>query len=36
MDTFVFWPSADHERQTEIFANEVVPAVRETVRKHRT
>jgi alkanesulfonate monooxygenase SsuD/methylene tetrahydromethanopterin reductase-like flavin-dependent oxidoreductase (luciferase family) len=36
MDTFVFWPSEDHERQTEIFANEVVPAVREAVRKGRT
>ena len=36
MDTFVFWPSEDHERQTEIFANEVVPAVREAVRKERT
>ena len=36
MDTFIFWPSEDHERQTEIFANEVVPAVRETVRSHRS
>jgi hypothetical protein len=29
MDTFVFWPLEDHERQIEVFANEVVPAVRE-------
>jgi alkanesulfonate monooxygenase SsuD/methylene tetrahydromethanopterin reductase-like flavin-dependent oxidoreductase (luciferase family) len=36
MDTFVFWPSEDHERQAEIFAREVVPAVREAVRKGRT
>jgi hypothetical protein len=35
MDTFIFWPSEDHERQTEIFANEVVPAVRETLRQGR-
>ena len=35
MDTFVFWPSEDHEHQTEIFANEVVPAVCEAVRKGR-
>ena len=36
MDTFIFWPSEDHERQTEIFAHEVAPAVRETVQKVRT
>ncbi len=38
MDTFVFWPEAgpeDHERQVEIFAAEVVPAVRETVARER-
>jgi len=35
MDTFIFWPSEDHERQTEIFANEVAPAVSEAVRKAR-
>jgi len=35
MDTFIFWPSENHERQTEVFASEVVPAVRETVRKAR-
>jgi alkanesulfonate monooxygenase SsuD/methylene tetrahydromethanopterin reductase-like flavin-dependent oxidoreductase (luciferase family) len=31
MDSFVFWPGGDHERQTELFAAEVVPAVREVV-----
>jgi alkanesulfonate monooxygenase SsuD/methylene tetrahydromethanopterin reductase-like flavin-dependent oxidoreductase (luciferase family) len=31
MDSFIFWPGRDHERQTEIFANEVVPGVREAV-----
>ncbi len=35
MDTFIFWPSEDHERQTEIFASEVAPAVGEAVRKAR-
>jgi alkanesulfonate monooxygenase SsuD/methylene tetrahydromethanopterin reductase-like flavin-dependent oxidoreductase (luciferase family) len=29
MDTFIYWPSGDHERQVELFADEVVPAVRE-------
>jgi len=28
MDTFVYWPSGDRERQSRIFAEEVVPAVR--------
>lgn len=36
MDTFIYWPSEDHERQVELFANEVVPAVREAVEKERT
>jgi alkanesulfonate monooxygenase SsuD/methylene tetrahydromethanopterin reductase-like flavin-dependent oxidoreductase (luciferase family) len=36
MDTFIYWPSEDHERQTEIFANEVVPAVREAVCEGRS
>ena len=36
MDTFIYWPSEDHERQIELFANEVVPAVREAVEKERT
>ena len=35
MDTFIYWPSGDHERQVEIFAREVVPAVKETVRSER-
>ena len=35
MDTFIFWPSEDHLRQAELFANEVAPAVREAVRKER-
>ena len=28
MNAFVFWPSGDRERQSRIFAEEVVPAVR--------
>lgn len=36
MDTFIYWPSTEHERQTQLFANEVVPAVRETVAKERS
>ena len=36
MDTFIYWPSQDHERQVEVFANEVVPAVREAVQAGRT
>ena len=35
MDTFIYWPSEDHVRQVEIFANEVAPAVREAVAKER-
>lgn len=35
MDTFIYWPSQDHERQVEVFANEVVPAVREAVQAGR-
>lgn len=35
MDTFIYWPSDDHVRQVELFANEVVPAVREAVAKER-
>ena len=31
MNTFVFWPSGDRERQSRMFAEEVVPAVRELV-----
>jgi hypothetical protein len=28
MDTFVFWPAHDEERQIAAFAAEVIPAVR--------
>lgn len=36
MDTFVYWPGGDHERQTELFADEVAPAVREAVAVARS
>ena len=29
MDTFIYWPQEDYIRQVELFAAEVVPAVRE-------
>lgn len=35
MDTFIYWPTEDHERQVEVFAGEVLPAVREAVAKER-
>jgi alkanesulfonate monooxygenase SsuD/methylene tetrahydromethanopterin reductase-like flavin-dependent oxidoreductase (luciferase family) len=35
MDTFIYWPAADHLRQVEVFAAEVVPAVREQVVRAR-
>ena len=35
LDTFVFWPTEDHVRQVERFAEEVVPGVRETVARER-
>ena len=35
MDSFVYWPREDQERQTEIFAREVVPAVRAAVNGAR-
>ena len=35
MDTFIYWPSEDHVRQIKVFADEVVPAVREAVDKER-
>jgi hypothetical protein len=35
MDTFIYWPPEDHVRQIEVFANEVVPAVREAVARER-
>jgi alkanesulfonate monooxygenase SsuD/methylene tetrahydromethanopterin reductase-like flavin-dependent oxidoreductase (luciferase family) len=31
MDAFVFWPAHDEERQTELFAAEVIPAAREAL-----
>ncbi|RKR87816.1 luciferase-like monooxygenase [Micromonospora pisi] len=34
-DTFVFWPATAHLRQAEIFAAEVVPAVRQRVQELR-
>jgi alkanesulfonate monooxygenase SsuD/methylene tetrahydromethanopterin reductase-like flavin-dependent oxidoreductase (luciferase family) len=34
MNTFVFWPSGDRERQSHIFAEDVVPAVREALISH--
>ena len=36
MDTFIYWPSEDHTRQVEVFAHEVVPAVREAVAAERS
>jgi hypothetical protein len=36
MDTFIFWPSEDHERQVETFGQEVVPAVKDVVEKERS
>jgi hypothetical protein len=36
MDTFIYWPSEDHVRQIEVFASEVVPAVREAVNEERS
>jgi alkanesulfonate monooxygenase SsuD/methylene tetrahydromethanopterin reductase-like flavin-dependent oxidoreductase (luciferase family) len=33
MNTFVFWPSSDRERQSRVFAEEVVPAVREILER---
>ena len=35
MDTFIYWPSEDRERQVELFASEVVPAVRAAVVAER-
>jgi len=35
MDTFIYWPAEDHVRQIELFADEVVPAVREAVAAER-
>jgi hypothetical protein len=33
---FAFWPSGDRERQSRIFAEEVVPAVRATLAGTRS
>ncbi|MEV7321913.1 LLM class flavin-dependent oxidoreductase [Streptomyces sp. NPDC093970] len=35
-DTFVLWPVAEPERQTALFAHEIVPAVREQVEAIRS
>ena len=35
MDSFIFWPGEDHGRQTELFAGEVAPGVREAVERGR-
>jgi alkanesulfonate monooxygenase SsuD/methylene tetrahydromethanopterin reductase-like flavin-dependent oxidoreductase (luciferase family) len=35
MDTFVLWPSEAPDRQLELFAAEVAPALREAVAAHR-
>ena len=35
MDTFIYWPAGDHVRQIELFAGEIVPAVREAVAAER-
>lgn len=31
MNTFIFWPSGDRERQSRIFAEEVVPPARQAL-----
>jgi alkanesulfonate monooxygenase SsuD/methylene tetrahydromethanopterin reductase-like flavin-dependent oxidoreductase (luciferase family) len=36
MDTFIYWPSEDRERQVELFAGDVSPAVREAVAAERS
>jgi hypothetical protein len=36
MDTFIYWPSEDHERQVGLFAAEIVPGVREAVVRARS
>jgi alkanesulfonate monooxygenase SsuD/methylene tetrahydromethanopterin reductase-like flavin-dependent oxidoreductase (luciferase family) len=35
MDTFVLWPTEEQDRQLELFADEVAPALREAVAAHR-
>jgi alkanesulfonate monooxygenase SsuD/methylene tetrahydromethanopterin reductase-like flavin-dependent oxidoreductase (luciferase family) len=36
IDTFIYWPSEDHVRQVELFAGEIVPAVRKIVAAERS
>jgi alkanesulfonate monooxygenase SsuD/methylene tetrahydromethanopterin reductase-like flavin-dependent oxidoreductase (luciferase family) len=36
LDTFIYWPSEDRERQVELFAHEVAPAVRGAVAAERS
>jgi alkanesulfonate monooxygenase SsuD/methylene tetrahydromethanopterin reductase-like flavin-dependent oxidoreductase (luciferase family) len=36
LDTFIFWPTAEPLAQLDIFAREVVPAVRERVAERRS
>jgi hypothetical protein len=36
MNTFVFWPENDHERQSRVFAEDVVPAVRAALAEAAT
>ncbi|MDN5914742.1 MAG: hypothetical protein L0I76_06475 [Pseudonocardia sp.] len=31
MNAFVFWPNEDHDRQRQIFAEQVVPEVRQAL-----
>jgi hypothetical protein len=33
MNAFVYWPSGDRERQSHIFAEEVVPLAREALSR---
>jgi hypothetical protein len=33
MNAFVFWPTADRERQSRLFAEQVVPAARESLSR---
>ena len=33
MNAFVFWPSGDRERQSRLFAEQVVPAARESLAR---
>jgi alkanesulfonate monooxygenase SsuD/methylene tetrahydromethanopterin reductase-like flavin-dependent oxidoreductase (luciferase family) len=35
MNTFIYWPSGDRERQSRIFAEDVVPAAREALASAR-